>query len=172
MLFRSDPPAGPMIGFTITSSSNVLIGGIPMPSLLSMAMGAMFKALFKGLGKLFQGIRKRFGKGRAPANNKSCTAGEPINVVTGANFADFEDFRIPGPRPFVWRRHYSSGMASSAGTCGFGFRHEYQRELRRLGSGFEYQTQEGEFVGFSPLDPLTETAANDGLSLQIGRAHV
>lgn len=48
----SDPPLGPMFGTTVVGSPNVLIGGIPLPSLTSMAIGAAFKALFKGLGKL------------------------------------------------------------------------------------------------------------------------
>ena len=38
-----------------------MIGGIPMPSLTSLAMGAAFKALFKRVGKLIGAIRKRLG---------------------------------------------------------------------------------------------------------------
>jgi uncharacterized Zn-binding protein involved in type VI secretion len=52
-----DPPIGPMVGFTTMASTNVLIGGVPMPSLLSLALGAAFKALFKGLGKAVQAVR-------------------------------------------------------------------------------------------------------------------
>jgi hypothetical protein len=48
----SDPPVGPMVGTTVSSSPNVVIGGVPMPSLTSMAIGAAFRAVFKGLGKL------------------------------------------------------------------------------------------------------------------------
>jgi uncharacterized Zn-binding protein involved in type VI secretion len=47
-----DPPMGPTVGFLTTASPNVIIGGIPMPSLLSFAMGAAIKGLFRGLGKL------------------------------------------------------------------------------------------------------------------------
>lgn len=53
----SDPPIGPMIGFTINSSTNVLIGGVPMPSLLSLALGGAFKGLFRGLGRLVSWVR-------------------------------------------------------------------------------------------------------------------
>jgi uncharacterized Zn-binding protein involved in type VI secretion len=53
----SDPPLGPMIGTTITGSPNVIIGGIPMPSLSAMAIGSAFKLVFKGLGKVGQAIR-------------------------------------------------------------------------------------------------------------------
>jgi uncharacterized Zn-binding protein involved in type VI secretion len=53
----SDPPLGPMIGSTVSSSPNVLIGGVPMPSLTSLAIGAAFKAVFAGVGKVAQRIR-------------------------------------------------------------------------------------------------------------------
>ncbi len=63
----SDPPVGPMFGSTVSCSANVLIGGIPMPSLTSMALGKAFKALFKGGGKLLAAARKRIGsRGRPP----------------------------------------------------------------------------------------------------------
>jgi uncharacterized Zn-binding protein involved in type VI secretion len=48
----SDPPMGPMIGTTVSASPNVIIGGVPMPSLTAMAIGAAMKLAFKGLGKL------------------------------------------------------------------------------------------------------------------------
>jgi uncharacterized Zn-binding protein involved in type VI secretion len=46
----SDKPLGAMFGATINCSNNVMIGGIPMPSLTSMAIAQMFKVAF-GLGK-------------------------------------------------------------------------------------------------------------------------
>jgi len=55
----SDPPLGPMVGTTISGAGTVFVGGIPMPSLMSMALGAMFKGLFKGLGAVFNRIRAR-----------------------------------------------------------------------------------------------------------------
>ena len=54
----ADPPIGPMIGFTISSSTNVSIGGVPMPSLLNLAIGAVFKLLFKGVGKAVSWVRQ------------------------------------------------------------------------------------------------------------------
>lgn len=53
----SDPPLGPMVGMTITASPNVLVGGVPMPSLLNLAMGAAMQGLFKGLGKAVKRAR-------------------------------------------------------------------------------------------------------------------
>ena len=48
----SDPPMGPMVGSTVSASANVLIGGVPMPSLTGMAMAKAFSTVFKGLSKL------------------------------------------------------------------------------------------------------------------------
>ncbi len=62
----SDPPVGPMFGATIMGSANVMIGGVPLPSLSSMAIGAAFKAAFKGVGKLLGAARKKLGKARPP----------------------------------------------------------------------------------------------------------
>jgi uncharacterized Zn-binding protein involved in type VI secretion len=57
----NDPPLGPMVGTTISASANVMIGGIPMPSLTSMAVGAAIKALFKGVGKVVGAARRAAG---------------------------------------------------------------------------------------------------------------
>jgi len=54
----SDPPLGPMVGMTISGSPNVLIGGVPMPSLTNLAIGAAMKVVFKGLGKITTAVRE------------------------------------------------------------------------------------------------------------------
>ena len=55
-----DPPLGPMMGSTVQGSPNVLIGGVPMPSLTSMAIGLAFRTLFRGVG----GTIRRLGAKR------------------------------------------------------------------------------------------------------------
>src|SRR5262249_16727438 len=57
-----DPPIGSMFGFTITASTDVAIGGIPMPSLSAKVMGAAFGALFKKLGKGLAPLKGLLGK--------------------------------------------------------------------------------------------------------------
>ena len=47
---------------------------------------------------------------------------------------------------------------------GWGFRHEYQRELRPIPDGFEYTDQEGQVVEFPEIEPGT-SVAKDGLRL-------
>jgi uncharacterized Zn-binding protein involved in type VI secretion len=54
----SDLPIGLSIGTTVTSSPNVLIGGIPMPSLTSLAIGTAFRVVFAGLGKVLRAAQK------------------------------------------------------------------------------------------------------------------
>ena len=91
----SDPPAGPMIGATISASPNVFIGGIPLPSLSDWAIGKMFKRLFRGLGKAVRKIKAAKAAkaaGQAPAGMFS------RNVAEGADdFADDITQEI-GPR--------------------------------------------------------------------------
>jgi uncharacterized Zn-binding protein involved in type VI secretion len=53
-----DPPMGPPFGMTVTASPNVLIGGVPMPSLTAMAVGAALKVAFKGLSKLIGALKE------------------------------------------------------------------------------------------------------------------
>ena len=53
----NDPPLGPMIGTTVSASPNVIIGGVPMPSLSAMAIGAAFKLALKGVGKAINAVR-------------------------------------------------------------------------------------------------------------------
>lgn len=50
----TDPPMGPMIGVTVAGSADVLIGGVPMPSLTALALGGVLKGAFRGVGRLFR----------------------------------------------------------------------------------------------------------------------
>jgi uncharacterized Zn-binding protein involved in type VI secretion len=50
----TDPPLGPMIGTTVNGSPSVWIGGIPMPSLFSLAIGVGIKGLFRGANKVIR----------------------------------------------------------------------------------------------------------------------
>ncbi len=56
----SDPPLGPMIGTTLPPGSpNVQIGGMPFPSLFSLAIAQAFKALFRVGGAIFRRLTAR-----------------------------------------------------------------------------------------------------------------
>jgi hypothetical protein len=53
----NDPPVGPMLGMSVPQCQKTLIGGVPMPSLMAMAMGALFKGLFKGIGRVVNRLK-------------------------------------------------------------------------------------------------------------------
>jgi uncharacterized Zn-binding protein involved in type VI secretion len=57
----TDLPIGPPIGTTVTSSPNVLIGGVPMPSLTSLAIGGAFKVVFAGLSRIARATATKLG---------------------------------------------------------------------------------------------------------------
>jgi hypothetical protein len=67
----SDPPLGPLFGMTIMASGNVLIGGVPMPSLLGKGIEAAVKKLMKGLAKV--------RPGRPPRAKPSPTSDAPTS---------------------------------------------------------------------------------------------
>jgi RHS repeat-associated protein len=124
----SDPPMGPMIGVTTMASGNVLIGGVPMPSLLSLALGAAIKGLAKGLGKLAK-VAAASSRRLAQRVFRNMKAGflkckvfraEPVDVVTGEVVVDQRDFAVPGRIPIDWSRHYGS-HSSRLGVCGHGW---------------------------------------------------
>ncbi len=161
MAMGIDPGVTPFncFGNFITGSPNVLIGGPPMPG---------WGAGLRGLGKLL----KRRALKTTPRNrlNKGCgRVGEPIDVVTGANVDDFIDFTLPAPR-FVWRRWYNSQNQGQVGLLGWGFRHEYQHDLRydRSMSQYAYTDREGATVPFPPFvtDVPSERVAQHGYALK------
>jgi uncharacterized Zn-binding protein involved in type VI secretion len=61
----NDVPLGPMIGAIVQGSPNVIIGGVPLPSLTNFAIGLAFKALFKGVGKIVKAARAAKAGARA-----------------------------------------------------------------------------------------------------------
>jgi uncharacterized Zn-binding protein involved in type VI secretion len=83
----SDPPVGPMIGFTIMGSPNVLIGGVPMPSLLSFAMGLAIKGMIKGLSKAVKSIRSlkssKFSRAKTLADEPAGKGGKAADAPDG-----------------------------------------------------------------------------------------
>jgi RHS repeat-associated protein len=127
-----DPPMGPNVGFLTTASPNVIIGGIPMPSLLSFAMGAALKGLggvakavarrpAAAFSRFAQRVGRRLGKNMKPGFIK-CTLlrAEPVHVVTGEVVVDQQDFELPGRIPIRWTRHYRSS-SERVGACGHGW---------------------------------------------------
>ena len=86
----SDPPLGPPVGMTVTASPNVLIGGVPLPSLLNLAMGAAMKGLFSAFGKV---IKKVKASRLAKASRASGGSQKAFSRAThGSGFKSIWDF--------------------------------------------------------------------------------
>ena len=77
--------------------------------------------------------------------------GDPIDVVTGANTDVITDFRLHGPLPLRWQRHYSSARNSIAGPLGWGHTHSFDRTLVADLDGLRYRGPLGKEVGFPSL---------------------
>ena len=119
-----DPPLGPFVGTTVSGCFNVLIGGVPMPSLTQMAIGGLFKGLFKGLKKLggaSMKVIRRAAKDMKPGFIK-CTIlkAEPVDIVRGEVVLEQLDGMLPGRLAIPWVRRYTSHNFR-VGACGRGW---------------------------------------------------
>lgn len=86
----NDPPLGPMVGMTVSASPNVIIGGVPMPSLTAMAVGAVMKVAFKGVAKVFGALKEARLFSRA-ASSAEEEAGR-VTPQTGAGSMSAEEY--------------------------------------------------------------------------------
>ncbi len=148
-----DIPIGGSLGMTLAGSPNVMIGGVPMPSLMDLGFGAMFKVLgkaMKGLkkvanvlgktkaGKAVNAARRRAGdwvrrvfrvkKGSRVSKAICFFSGHPVNVANGSVLAFAEDFELPGQLPLQWKRDWYS-TSEREGLLGHGWHHPYDFAL-------------------------------------------
>jgi RHS repeat-associated protein len=128
-----DPPAGPMVGLTVSSSPNVLIGGIPLPSLTAMAMGAVLRPVLRGLGKVTRALAAKL-QAHLPQgsrlNRLLCViTGHPVDVATGRVFTSEVDFELPGPIPLIFERNYDTSSVHYQGPLGVGWSHSLDMHL-------------------------------------------
>lgn len=169
----SDPPLGPMIGMTVSCSPNTLIGGVPMPSLLNMAMGAAIKGLMKGLGKAVKALQKtRAGQAFSRFAHKSADdlmnrlginaasklrnrfhaslcrlTGHPVDVATGKVLTHAVDFSIPGLVPFELRRVWFS-TSGYAGPLGRGWHTSFDSAICCSPDGAVVRLSDGRLAVF------------------------
>src|SRR5262249_34187839 len=104
------------------------------------------------------------------AESQSCPrshrlVGDPIDVVTGANTDLTVDFRLHGPLPLRWRRHYNSARNKITTPLGWGHTHDYDRTLTQDLDGVRYVEPDGNVVAFPHLD-VDENAASGGFLLR------
>lgn len=119
--------------FNLAIPTNVVVGGPPTISLMSMAFKAAFAGLRRGFGWLkktdfvqsrlerFRDFRRaKFGK--LPSGFLKCKIlrAEPVNIVTGEVSVQHQDLVLPGRIPLPWARTYTSN-STRAGACGHGW---------------------------------------------------
>lgn len=151
------PGVGNLMG---PPSPNVMIGGFPCPPLGDMAVGGILKGL-KALAKAAK------GKGKAPPRKANCNqgdGGEPIYLVTGEVFCECLDFASGGL--FEWRRHYTSARAKEDSPHGHGWRHFYQRTLRRRLHRATFIDYNGLDTEFGRFEPGSDTVRSGGYVLR------
>jgi len=156
-LLGKDPGGPPGMGVVAWGEMSVRIGGFPMPDTLAV-LGGMLKAALKVV-KTVANVGRKFAALRKQA---SLDPSEPVSVVTGAVYGEFEDVALRGDCPFLWTRHYSSawasGWAADDGPLGRGFRHWYQKTLAFHRNRAVFVDYDGVEVEFE-RDPVTAALA-------------
>ena len=166
---------GALLGPPVPS---VLIGGFPCPALGDMAMGKLLDGLKKPLRK-----RPKRSPGRErgepldgssaaqrEANGLKCNGSHPVYLVTGENFDSYLDHDSGGL--FEWRRHYTSARGAQDGPLGHGWRHFYQRTLRRRLHRATFIDWDGLRTEFGRFERGETTTRADGYVLErLGMGH-
>ncbi|OXI17808.1 RHS repeat-associated core domain-containing protein [Burkholderia sp. AU15512] len=119
-LMGKDPGIEPSMGTLLAGNPTVLIGGFPLPDSQMMWHGAKH-----GIAKK---VKTRIATRRKAA--APCRNGHPVDVVRGTAENEFVDYQDPAHSGFSWERFYCSGWRDQDGAIGFGFRHNFQHELR------------------------------------------
>jgi RHS repeat-associated protein len=148
---KDSPTVGVPLGFMISASDNVIIGGFPLPSLLSLLLGVALRPLGIGLGKLVNAARnaikrplreaaeeaaERAGKNapRLPKGSRvnqegSCPGGHPVDIASGRVYTSQTDFELAGRIPIEFTRIYDSSAIDYEGPLGRGWMHPYDIHL-------------------------------------------
>jgi uncharacterized Zn-binding protein involved in type VI secretion len=136
-----DNPIGSPLGFLVGSSPNVIIGGVPMPSLTAMALGGIFKGLFKALGKLAGMIGKTSAFSRLAAMAKNSKLGQKVQALAD----DMAKLRKPGQgnlsllADYIRSRRLVDGMLKEGKlvfeeSCSDAFKQAVKDDLYKVGS--------------------------------------
>jgi RHS repeat-associated protein len=91
--------------------------------------------------------------------------GDPVNVATGANTDASLFFRLVGPIPLMFRRHYDTAANSKLRSLGWGHAHEFDRTLQLDIDGLRYIPPVAPSIGFPPLLRDHEHATVAGVRL-------
>lgn len=175
------------INMPIPLGAPVIVGGAPTPDLQAIISGIL-RHLATSAIKNFVGprlqmlLRKALPEGRFRdlISRAVCFAtGHPVDVATGRMFTSATDWKLPGPLPLTFERHYCSVQSDRDGALGHGWNHtldqsvwlERGRVVYRGGDGREIQAETFDFPGrvmragdeiFEPFSRLTFRRVKDG----------
>lgn len=103
---------------------------------------------------------------RYPRSTKSYRlVGDPVDVVTGANYFELLDFELPGAASIEWTRHYDSSRNDIRGQLGWGHTHGFDRKMVCNVDGLSYISPSGEVFDFPFLQEIGQSSSNRGLML-------
>jgi YD repeat-containing protein len=88
--------------------------------------------------------------------------GDPVDVTTGANVDQADEFQLPGPIPFVWQRYYNSLFHQRPRALGWGHTHEYDHRLLFDIDGLRYVGPSGQPVEFDAIPANGKIAQSGG----------
>jgi RHS repeat-associated protein len=147
------PPTGSIGAIVDPTHLNVLIGGFPMINIPDPV-----SALLNRLSRY---------KAASPPENTGCgEEGEPVDVVTGANLEESLDFPICAELSLSWQRYYDSSLRNVRGILGWGWRYEFQGELRFDVDGILFLPGKGQPVAFPNLVRDGDSAGSSGFLLR------
>lgn len=159
LVMGKDPGTPPCFGAIITGSSNVQIGGFPMPSwrvtlgaLGKLARGLKTKVRNRNLAdKLHAWASGNFKPGRiSNALHKSICflTGHPVDVIGGRVITDDVDFELTGPLAFGFERNYSSTWSARDSVIGHGWSHSFDQAVWLENHQIVYRAEDGREICF------------------------
>ncbi|MEM7155010.1 MAG: RHS repeat-associated core domain-containing protein [Myxococcota bacterium] len=180
-------PSGVTVGGAPTVSLTALAGRVGLGPLLALynfaktgnplALIGLAGPALKGLKFLNKKLkitkRTKCGRGVKLFGGKLTLGGEPINLITGAQFFDVDDMVEPGGL-FRFSRHYSTAKRDRLGPLGYGFTHAYEQTLELFPQAWRYRDNEDVEVDFEPLSAARRSTKSGGMTLRLvsGRTDV
>jgi len=171
--------------------SGVMVGGPPIPSLTAIAdrlglgplmalyefattgnplallglAGPLLKGL-KFLNRKFKIVKKsKCGRGAKFFNGKLSIGGDPVDIVTGAQFDEADDYVEPGGL-LAFSRYYNSSRSDRLGTLGHGFTHSYEAAIDLFPQVWRFRDHTDVEIDFDPLTAERKEAALSGFRLR------
>ncbi|MCG8613211.1 MAG: DUF6531 domain-containing protein, partial [Pseudomonadales bacterium] len=102
-----------------------------------------------------------------PSNDKVCTSGEPISMITGEELLEQTDFTLNGPIPLVWKRTYRSSNDNQRG-LGYGWTFPLCETLHHANDQVIFITEEGRYITFN-CPAINDNSRNHAERLTLSR---